>query len=85
MPGEVLYLPPFWFHSVITLSPSISVNIWSDSQDYLLMEDIFNTPIPFQEEWGLKKLMKAVTLFITTLLDGVKIPRTFIETVVFKR
>jgi hypothetical protein len=33
--GDVLYLPPFWFHRVIDLqsSLSISVNIWSDSSE----------------------------------------------------
>ncbi len=30
-PGWLLYLPPFWLHRVEGITPSISVNIWSDS------------------------------------------------------
>eukprot|EP00039_Didymoeca_costata_P000126 m.44209 g.44209 ORF g.44209 m.44209 type:complete len:515 (-) comp10068_c0_seq2:13-1557(-) len=30
-PGEMLYLPPNWFHHVETLTSSISINVWSPS------------------------------------------------------
>jgi hypothetical protein len=29
LPGELLFLPPFWWHHVRSLEPSISVNFWS--------------------------------------------------------
>ena len=34
-PGELLYIPPFWFHRVIapTDRAAISVNVWSESQE----------------------------------------------------
>ena len=85
LPGQVLYLPPYWFHTVITLQPSLSLNIWSDSNDYLLMEKIFNFPIPFESEWGHEVLMKAVTFFINSLLSIVNLPKEFVQTTVFKR
>jgi len=31
--GDVLYLPPFWAHRVTSLTPSISVNMWSPGQE----------------------------------------------------
>jgi hypothetical protein len=31
-PGEVLYLPPFWFHRVTSLEPSVAVNCWCYSE-----------------------------------------------------
>jgi ribosomal protein L16 Arg81 hydroxylase len=32
-PGDVLYIPPFWFHRVMATSDdSISVNMWSTSK-----------------------------------------------------
>jgi hypothetical protein len=85
LPGQVLYLPPYWFHTVITVDPSISLNIWTDSQDYLLMEDILTSPIPFEGEWSQDKLLRAAKHFIESLLDSVKLPKSFIKDVVFKR
>jgi len=32
-PGDVLFIPPYWFHQVTSLEPSISVNMWTDSHD----------------------------------------------------
>lgn len=31
-PGDLLYLPPLWFHHVTALEDSISVNVWSESK-----------------------------------------------------
>jgi ribosomal protein L16 Arg81 hydroxylase len=27
-PGDILYIPSCWWHNVITLSPSISINVF---------------------------------------------------------
>lgn len=32
-PGQLLYLPPGWFHSVLAVSTSISVSMWQSSED----------------------------------------------------
>ena len=32
-PGELLYLPPLWFHEVEALSDAVSVNGWSDATE----------------------------------------------------
>ena len=36
-PGDMLIVPPFWFHHVETLEESVSVNVWSDAPEYRLM------------------------------------------------
>ena len=36
--GDMLVVPPFWYHHVETLSESVSVNVWSDAPEY----DIIN-------------------------------------------
>ena len=69
--GDVLYIPPYWFHTVITVNTTISLNIWSQSEAYLTMEDIYISPIPFEAEWGRVKLMKALNYFILLLTEGV--------------
>ncbi len=32
--GDMLVVPPFWFHHVETLEESVSVNVWSDAPEY---------------------------------------------------
>ena len=29
-PGDVLYIPPLWFHHVTTITHSLGINVWSD-------------------------------------------------------
>ena len=45
-PGDLLYMPPLWFHEVESLGVSISVNVWTDSQQSELMEKLFSLPLP---------------------------------------
>ena len=39
-PGDMLVVPPFWFHHVETLSESVSVNVWSDAPEYALLNEM---------------------------------------------
>ena len=39
-PGDVLVVPPFWFHHVETLEESVSVNVWSDAPEYALINQM---------------------------------------------
>jgi len=39
-PGDVLYLPPFWYHRVIAEDMSISVSVWTDSEEAHVYYDI---------------------------------------------
>lgn len=49
-PGDLLYLPPLWFHEVESLSVSISVNAWTDSHQTELMEKVFSHPLPLDSD-----------------------------------
>lgn len=84
-PGDVLYLPPYWFHCVVTVTPSISINVWSDSATYRLMEEVFAAPIPFTEKWEENKLMQSLKMFIEELLRNLHLPETFVKEVVYSR
>jgi hypothetical protein len=68
--GETLYIPPYWFHCVVTLEPTISLNVWSQSENFLTMEDVYSLPIPFEELWGRVKLMRVLHHFVTVVLQG---------------
>ena len=39
-PGNVLVVPPYWFHHVETLRESVSINVWSDAPEYSIMNDM---------------------------------------------
>ena len=51
-PGDLLYMPPLWFHHVEALDVSISVNVWTDTKQTNIMEQVFNINIPFNDiDW----------------------------------
>lgn len=48
-PGDTMYIPPFWFHHVVTgsLDFSISVNIWSNSREVNGIQSVLQNPLPY--------------------------------------
>ena len=87
-PGEVLYIPPYWFHSVVTMKTTISFNVWSQSEAYMIMEDIYIAAIPFEEEWGRVKLMQALNYLVKQLIGSllpIKDANRFMQESVYER
>ena len=72
--GETLYIPPYWFHCVVSLEPTISLNVWSQSEAFMSMEEVYALPIPFEEVWGRVKLMRVLNHFVTLILSGDTLP-----------
>ena len=67
--GDTLYIPPYWFHCVVSLEPTISINVWSQSETFVNMEEIYSLPIPFEEVWGRVKLMRILHHFVSLILN----------------
>lgn len=44
-PGDLLYLPPLWFHHVESMEVSISVNVWTDTKQTTTVEQLFALPL----------------------------------------
>jgi hypothetical protein len=87
-PGEVLYIPPYWFHSVVTMKTTISFNVWSQSEAYMILEDIYSAAIPFEEEWGRVKLMQALNYLVKQLVGSllpIKDANSFMQESVYGR
>jgi len=40
-PGEVLYIPPLWYHYTTSLSPSASLNVWTTSDEAIAFQEAF--------------------------------------------
>ena len=66
-PGDLLYIPPLWFHHVEAIDVSISVNVWTDTRQSQVMEEVFNIQLPINEvKWNgehLKAIGSSVILF----------------------
>ncbi|KAI6653760.1 hypothetical protein LOD99_3264 [Oopsacas minuta] len=69
-PGDLLYLPPLWFHHVEALETSISVNAWSDSEQTPIVKRIFSHDVPISEENERNKAISTV-LIIDGIFDRV--------------
>jgi ribosomal protein L16 Arg81 hydroxylase len=71
-PGDVLYLPPYWLHHVTALDLSISVNVWSDSEEQVIYnKQITKEPLPLDAEWDTAKRIQLVRHFLYQLVDSV--------------
>lgn len=74
-PGDLLYMPPLWFHEVESLNVSISVNVWTDSKQTELVEKIFSIPLPLSDgrlKWRSEKARTiATSLFIHRILENI--------------
>lgn len=77
-PGDLLYMPPLWFHLVESLEVSISVNVWTDSEQTALMEDVFSISLPTETlTWdSIQQKTIAVSVLIHTLISDVCQRRT---------
>lgn len=51
-PGDVLYLPPFWFHQVESLDTAISINTWFNSPYVEKMDKAWDEALPFAADWS---------------------------------
>ncbi|XP_062508428.1 hypoxia-inducible factor 1-alpha inhibitor-like isoform X2 [Corticium candelabrum] len=63
-PRELLVVPPFWFHHVETLQDSLSLNVWNDAPEYVVMNKIYTKPVPLELDWSLERRVKATRLYI---------------------
>ena len=74
-PGDLLYMPPLWFHQVESMDTSISVNVWTDSKQTEMVEKMFSVPLPLNDgslRWKTAKGRAIATvLLIYRLLEGI--------------
>lgn len=75
-PGDVLYVPPYTWHSVVTLSPSISLSSWSDFGNVrTLMTHLYRAqPHEFDSLVRRRGRLFALRTYIATLLHGIHGP-----------
>lgn len=89
--GQVLYIPPFWFHNVESLdAATVSINVWSSSRE----EDLTHLVLlanaaPFLNDptttikWTPPIISMALQVYLAMLADRIEgVPANFFEDVV---
>ena len=68
-PGDALYLPPFYFHHVRAESDlSVSVAVWSDSEEAVRRDELERLPLPWEAGWGRADILLAASQFVRRVL-----------------
>eukprot|EP01031_Cornospumella_fuschlensis_P029398 gene29398-35487_t len=67
--GDVLLIPPFWFHKTISQSASVSLSLWWETRETEVFDNMLNHPLPFESNWSAPALVHAAMRFIWRLLE----------------
>ena len=64
-PGDLLLIPAHWFHFVVAVTASISVNVWSLSSHARAFSGLLSDAIPlYQASWPLDKLIVLLQWYV---------------------
>ena len=67
--GEALYLPPFYAHHVTALSNlSISVAVWSASDEERRKDALETMPLPWEGDWPRQRVVLAAACYLRAAL-----------------
>ena len=69
--GDVLYIPPLWLHDVTSLSTSVSVALWVDSQEWDVSDALDAVMLPFEADWPLQLTQASALQFVVNILEAV--------------
>eukprot|EP01108_Squamamoeba_japonica_P005209 TRINITY_DN4097_c0_g1_i1.p1 TRINITY_DN4097_c0_g1~~TRINITY_DN4097_c0_g1_i1.p1 ORF type:complete len:349 (+),score=15.40 TRINITY_DN4097_c0_g1_i1:148-1047(+) len=82
--GDLLYIPPFYFHEVETITQSVSYSIVSPSREEFLLSSLTNLQIDFGKYVGEERKL-AIVVFIDELLSTLDIPSSFLYHLMLSR
>jgi hypothetical protein len=72
-PGDLLYLPPLWFHHVTALTNSMSVSVWTRYQENQDMYATISGALPFRRTWPKEKIYTAGRVVLRMLLNAFEV------------
>jgi hypothetical protein len=71
VPGDLLYIPPGWFHEVTSLDFAVSLSVWSDCPARVALSEVIALPLPLEESWNSKRRIDVSRMFVTMILDEI--------------
>ena len=67
--GDLLVIPPLWYHEVTAMGESISINVWSRSViEDRLDEMLYRIALPFEAAWDRELTVVAALVFLRDVL-----------------
>eukprot|EP00026_Physarum_polycephalum_P008946 Phypoly_transcript_09053.p1 GENE.Phypoly_transcript_09053~~Phypoly_transcript_09053.p1 ORF type:complete len:477 (-),score=74.61 Phypoly_transcript_09053:15-1313(-) len=70
-PGDVMYVPPYWWHHVESITPCVSLASWSQGPIARLMKPVYERELAFENLKDPKQRLVAVRLHIEILLKTI--------------
>ena len=71
LPGETLYIPPYWYHRVETLTPSLGVSVNSPSALEAILQQAFWQPVPLGAFRTTSQKNVAVKVYLEILVEKI--------------
>jgi len=68
-PGQILHVPAFWFHHVISETPTLSLNVFSHSAVPSAAAAVLSEPLPLSPMWPASLLRPALAAMLDRLLQ----------------
>jgi len=87
-PGDVLYLPPLWFHHVTALDMSVSVTVWSRPPETVNMWQAERTPFPVSKNASAEERALVLRIYMDLVLEKILGPdaaKPFVEALLEQR
>lgn len=72
--GDVLYIPPMWFHHVTSLEESVSLSVWSPfAGSELYAKVLAEAPLPIKGSWEDEMKVAGLRLLVDSLVKSLKV------------
>eukprot|EP00117_Sycon_ciliatum_P001528 scpid51701/ scgid7154/ Hypoxia-inducible factor 1-alpha inhibitor; Hypoxia-inducible factor asparagine hydroxylase len=71
--GDMLFVPPFWYHHVETMAESVSVNVWSIAEELTIMDEIYKKAVPFEETWDVATMISACRVYFQMIAEEIQV------------
>eukprot|EP01033_Poteriospumella_lacustris_P014427 gene14427-10307_t len=68
LPGDILYIPPYWLHQTLAESCSVSVSVWWDPVERDAVSELMDMPIPLEMDYSLPDFIAGGTSYLAHFL-----------------